>query len=242
MGRLTPKRLGIMGGMGPLATVDFYRKITELTPANCDQDHIPLIIDSYPQIEDRTAFILGHGDDPCPKMIESATRLKQAGAEAILITCNTAHYFVKRIQQAIDVEIIHIVKSAVEAIVEANRTGKNYQRIAVLATDGTVKSGLYQRELEHAGLTVVPLSESQQQRLMSCIYEGAKTGKITDYQADFQAIIDGVSADAYIAACTEIPLFTEQLTGDYPLIDATQALAERAVHVALSKSISNDPK
>lgn len=234
MNKKAPKRLGIMGGMGPMATVDFYQKITELTPATCDQDHIPLIIDSYPQIEDRTAFILGRGDDPCPKMIESAQRLKQAGAEAILITCNTAHYFAERIQQTVDIDIIHIVKSAVRAIVDANSAGEHYQRIAVLATDGTVKSGLYQHELERVGLTVVALSDAQQKSLMSCIYDGAKTGKIADYQADFEAIIDAVPADAYIAACTEIPLFAAQLSDDYPIIDATQTLAEQAVRFALS--------
>ncbi|MDP8079242.1 aspartate/glutamate racemase family protein [Phocoenobacter skyensis] len=230
MGRLTsPKRLGIMGGMGPMATVDLYSKIIALTPASYDQEHIPVVIDSFPQIEDRTAYILEQGETPLPKMLESATRLKQAGAEALLIACNTAHYFAESIQQQIDIPIISIIDATIAELESCNQKSNKLKKIAVLATNGTIKSQLYQTKLTLSGFEVVNLSPSQQKILMDCIYLGAKANKVTEYQDDFQTLIDSIEADAYIAACTEIPLFTPHLKGGYCVIDATLALAKKAV-------------
>ncbi|MDP8098269.1 aspartate/glutamate racemase family protein [Pasteurella atlantica] len=237
MGRLTtPKRLGIMGGMGPMATVDLYSKITALTPANCDQEHIPIVIDSFPQIEDRTAYILTQNESPLDKMIESATRLEKAGAEALLIACNTAHYFAEPIQQKIDIPIISIIDAVIEKIEDHNAvaTERKLKKIVVLATNGTIKSKLYQTKLELCGFEVVNMNQSQQDILMDCIYLGAKAGKIDEYQIAFQKLIDNIEADAYVAACTEIPLFIPNLKGEHYIIDATLELAKKAIKFALS--------
>ncbi|MDP8101328.1 aspartate/glutamate racemase family protein [Phocoenobacter atlanticus] len=236
MGRLTtPKRLGIMGGMGPMATVDLYSKITALTPANCDQEHIPIVIDSFPQIEDRTAYILTQNESPLDKMIESATRLEKAGAEALLIACNTAHYFAEPIQQKIDIPIISIIDAVVEKLKDHNTTAEQeLKKIAILATNGTIKSKLYQTKLELSGFEVINISQPQQDTLMDCIYLGAKAGKVENYQNDFQKLIDNIEADAYVAACTEIPLFIPNLKGEYYIIDATLELAKKAIKFALS--------
>ena len=110
------KRLGIIGGMGPMATIDLYKKITDLTDAKKDQDHIHIIIDSYPQIEDRTAHIINGEKSPLPRLLESAKRLAAAGADALLMPCNTAHYFADDIQKEISVPLIHMIKCAAEAI------------------------------------------------------------------------------------------------------------------------------
>ncbi len=234
MGRLAlPRRLGIMGGMGPMATVDLYRKVVELTPARCDQEHIPIVIDNFPQIEDRTAYLLKHGKSPFNKMLESANRLKQAGAEAILIACNTAHYFADQIQQQADIDIISMIDATVEALRDRNNKGEQLKKIAVLATDGTVKSGLYQKKLAASGFAVVPIDERHQKLVMDCIYSGAKTGKIEPYQEIFQGVVDDINADAYIAACTEIPLFMPKLNNQHKMVDATLVLAKKAVEFAL---------
>ena len=109
------KCLGIIGGMGPLASADLYKKMTELTPATCDQEHLHIVIDSYSQIEDRTKFIMGEGPSPLPKLVESAKRLKNAGCEALLMSCNTAHFFAEDIQKQAGVKILHIARAAVDA-------------------------------------------------------------------------------------------------------------------------------
>ena len=128
------KRIGILGGMGPLATIDLYAKIVELTNAAKDQDNIPIVIDNYPQIPDRTAYILHGGEDPFPFIKESATRLKNAGCEAICIACNTAHFFAKRLTDECGVNILHIAKIATASI---KSNFPHAKKIAVIATTGT---------------------------------------------------------------------------------------------------------
>ena len=224
------KTIGILGGMGPLATCDLYKKIIELTPAKRDQDHLHLVIDSYAQIEDRTEFILGKGADPLPKLITSARLLKNAGCEAILIACNTAHFFAPEIEKQTGVKIIHIAKTAVEALKAAYPGAKN---IAVIATSGTKKARVYDEILEREGLTSVEFSPAQQEALMSCIYEGVKAGKTEEFAPKFNETIAGIKADAYIAACTEIPMFLPYLDKPYKFIDATMELARAAVKLGL---------
>ena len=119
------KTLGIIGGMGPLATIDLYKKITDLTPAKCDQDHIHIIIDSYPQIEDRTKFIVDNEKSPLEKLKKSAILLEKAGADALIMPCNTAHYFAKDIIETVSIPLIHIVDSAVNSIKSNYPKAKN---------------------------------------------------------------------------------------------------------------------
>ncbi|KGQ69823.1 aspartate racemase [Chelonobacter oris] len=225
------KRLGIMGGMGPLATLDLYQKIVAMTAAQKDQDHIPVIIDSYPQIEDRTAYILGHGNTPRPKMLESAVRLRNAGAQALLIACNTAHYFADDIEKYVNLPVIHIAKVSIEAIKQRYPDAQN---IAVIATDGTQKSGIYSTLLKQDGFNCVELSEQQQKKVMACIYDGAKAGNVEGYQALFNHVIEQLDADIFIAACTEIPLFLPKLEKATLFLDATSELAAQGIKFACS--------
>ncbi|OPA72180.1 aspartate racemase [Campylobacter pinnipediorum subsp. caledonicus] len=226
------KQIGIIGGMGPLATIDLYNKIVSLTPATCDQKHIHVVIDSYPQIEDRTKFIIDNEKSPIDKLVESAKRLKAAGCDAIIISCNTAHYFAKEIEKQANVKILYITKIAVETI---KKLYPNAKDIAVIATSGTKKGRVYDKILEENGLNSVSFTNEQQEALMDCIYKGVKAGKTKDYISLFNKTISEIKADVYIAACTEIPMFLEYLDKPYNFIDATLELAKYTVNYALEK-------
>lgn len=229
------KTLGIIGGMGPAATIDLYKKIVEQTPAEKDQDHIHVIIDSYPQIEDRTSYILHGGKSPAPKLIESAKRLEAAGADALIMPCNTAHYFAKDIERAVYIPLIHIVKCSAEAI------KKKYPyviKIGLIATTGTIKAGVYGDILKNYDLETITLNEELENNIMDCIYKGVKAGKTEEYSKLFQKCVDDIAslgAELLIAGCTEIPLLMPYIKTNLPVIDATYELASAAVKYALNK-------
>lgn len=226
------KRVGIIGGMGPAATIDLYQKIIAHTQATCDQEHLPLLIDNYPQIEDRTTFIQGKGASPAPKLIESAQRLEQGGAQALMLACNTAHYFVPDILPYINIPIIHIAEEAVKTLAKKYPQAK---KIAVIATQGTLTSGVYQEQLAKFGLEQQELCLSQQESIMRAIYQGVKAGRTEDFIEEFNDTLLEINADIYIAACTEIPLFFPYIDLErFTFIDATDELAQAAVKFALS--------
>lgn len=229
------KIIGIIGGMGPAATIDLYKKIVENTPAEKDQEHIHVIIDSYPQIEDRTEYILYGGKNPAPRLIESAKRLESAGADALIMPCNTAHYFAKDIEKEVNIPLIHIVKCSAEAV--KNNYPKT-KKIGLIATTGTIKAGVYGNILKEYGFETIDLPEKIENNIMDCIYKGVKAGKTEEYSILFQQCIDEIAdlgADLLIAGCTEIPLIMPYVKTKLPAIDATYELACAAVKFALDK-------
>lgn len=229
------KTIGIIGGMGPLATIDLYEKITFNTKAEKDQDHIHIIIDSYPQIEDRTAYILHGGKNPKDKLIESAKRLENAGADALIMPCNTAHFFAKDIEKEVSIPLIHIVKSTAEAI--KNKYPKA-NKIGLIATTGTLKSGVYANILKDYGYHIIELDERLENDIMDCIYKGVKAGKIEEYVPLFQKCVDKITdmgADVLIAGCTEIPILVPHIKSKIPVVDATLELALAAIAFSLTK-------
>ena len=129
------KTIGIIGGMGPEASGDLFFKILRETDAACDQAHIPILLDSNTRIPDRTAAILSGGADPRPELIRSAKRLEQAGAEVLVMSCNTAHYFYEDIIKEISVPFLHMPRLTAEAVKE-----QGMKKVALLATSGTVNS------------------------------------------------------------------------------------------------------
>ncbi|WP_169776525.1 aspartate/glutamate racemase family protein [Campylobacter mucosalis] len=226
------KTIGILGGMGPQATIDLYQKIVSLTPASSDQEHLHVVIDSYSQIEDRTKFIMGEGASPLPKLVEAANRLKNAGCDAIIISCNTAHFFAPQIEEQTGVKILYISKIAVDAV---QREYPNAKNVAVISTSGTKRGEVYDRILRERGLNSVSFTNAQQEALMDCIYKGVKAGKTDEYVGLFNKTIASIEADVYIAACTEIPLLLPTLDKPYKFIDATLELAKYAVNYALER-------
>lgn len=223
------KTLGIMGGMGPLATVDLMTKIIRLTPAQRDQDHIHMIVDNYPQIPDRTEAILGKGTNPLTFMIESAKRLEAAGADFIAIACNTAHYYLADIQDSVNIPIMNMPKETINFIERAG-----FKTIALLATDGTISTSLYQESLRERGFAVVEPGAVTQESIMEGIYS-VKSGDLIKGKKLFlhasKTVIEQ-GAEAIIVACTEIPLVLTELDG-IKLIDPTQILAKKIVEIII---------
>lgn len=224
-----PKRktLGVIGGMGPQATCLFFQQVIQRTAAACDQDHIPMIILNHSTIPDRTAAILsGHGDAVYSLLLQDAKALEQHGASAIAIPCNTSHYFADRLQKELSIPIVHMIRESVQAIVKQGR-----QRIGILATDGTVQSGLYQAECARLGVEAVVPSSEIQKIVMHIIYQEVKQG-LPGSRSLFAKIDQELrqrGCDAAILACTELSCFAaEHDLLDY-YTDAMGILVEQCI-------------
>ena len=221
------KIVGVIGGMGPLATVDLYRKIVEHTLADCDQAHVRTIIDSNTNIPDRTAALLSGGESPVRELQSSARLLEQAGAQVLVMPCHTAHCFYGEVQAAVHVPVLNMIQLTVQ---ELNRRG--VARAGLLATDGAVQSGIYQRHFEGSGIELLLPDPEGQAALMDMIYSGVKAGR-SDY--DTQAVrtaldrLMDAGAQTLILGCTELPPAFEMYGLDYPNLDPTLTLALAAI-------------
>ncbi len=223
------KTIGILGGMGPLATADLFRKIVSLTEAACDNDHIRVYIDSNCAIPDRTAAILSGGSDPVPEMTDALRHLEACGADCILLPCNTAHYFLPRLQSLTQIPFLSMLE-ATAAACAAEHPG---QTAAILATKGTLSTGLYQQALTARQVPFLVPDEVQQDSLMSVIYEGVKAGTHPEhYRARFLQVLTELSAagaDYFILGCTELPLAFQLLQPTFEAVDPTAELAKAAI-------------
>ena len=232
------KTIGIIGGMGPQATVDLYAKIIKLTPAKNDQEHLHVLIDGYAQIPDRTAFILGKSDqDPAPYLIEAAIRLEKSGADVLCMPCNTAHHFLPQVSNHVAIPFISMMDCAVNKL---KSMPEKPEKIVVMATTGTRAAKVYETKLVENGFEVLPLPEDIQRDLMACIYDGVKQGKTMEYVSLYQSVLDRLAtsgADALIAACTELPLLQAHVTSKTPVVDATFELAKACVEFGLERKI-----
>lgn len=227
------KRLGVIGGMGPEATSDLFLKIIKNTPAKNDQEHIPIVIDNYPQIPDRTAFLKGLGESPLPFLLESVTRLEKCEVDYLCMPCNTAHYFVNEIREYTDIPFLSIVESTLEAIIS---NGKKYKKIGLITTDGTLIGKIYHKVFEKENIEIKDFDKDIQQNIMDCIYlvkAGEKDKAAEIFAKTYSEIIDN-GFECLIAGCTEIPVllpFVDLSLAD--VYDATELLAQKAVSVCL---------
>ena len=226
------KSIGILGGMGPLATADLFRKIVLLTDAARDNDHIRIYIDDNASIPDRTAAILSGGADPLPAMTDSLRKLEACGADCIIMPCNTAHYFLPRLQTLTAVPFLSMLEATARACAARFPGGT----AAVLATKGTLSAGLYQAALEQAGVPFLIPHDAEQDALMRVIYDGVKAGKgPEEYRADMESVVEALTArgaDYFILGCTELPLAAQALALDAPAVDPTEELAKAAIRFA----------
>ena len=226
------KTLGILGGLGPMAGVYFYEKVTALTKASCDQEHINVILAGLADTPDRTDFILGKGTaDPTPRMIESARILERAGAEVIAMPCNTAHNYYEQVCEAVTIPVLHMIALTRDALKE-----RGVKCAGLLATDGTVQTGIYQRTFEQSGVELLtPDSADDQAAVMDVIYNGVKAGDLTHDVAAFRAACEHLlarGAEVLILGCTELPPAFELYHLDYPNVDPTLELALGAIRAA----------
>jgi aspartate racemase len=227
------RMIGILGGMGPEATLDLYRHIINLTPAARDQDHIRVLIYSNPKIPDRTEAIAAGGESPLPELIESAKLLERGGAGIIVMPCNAAHYFLPQIRREVSIPILDMIE---ETYRDIRATLPNARKVGLIAALGTVHSGIYSRSFSRAGIEVLVPSDADQNRIQTAIAQvkaGAQNRLTREtFQSAGKRLVEA-GAEAVILGCTELPLAFEPSEVNYFSIDTTRILAEAAVDWAL---------
>jgi aspartate racemase len=232
---MNTKTIGILGGMGPEATVDCFDKIIKNTPAAKDQDHLRVIIDSNPKVPDRTAAILGDGESPMPVMVAGCRALARAGADFVIIPCVSAHVFLSEIQQQIQLPVLSIYDAVAEAV---TRDHPRIKSVGLLATTGTVSGGLFQKRLEQDAIRTLVCEDGVQSRVMAAIYDiknahaaRSRSEITTDLIAAAESLIARrpEGAQGIIAGCTEIPLALKQEHLAIPYFDAVNILARAAI-------------
>jgi aspartate racemase len=229
--------VGVIGGMGPEATVDLYREIIRLTPAKRDQDHITVLIYSNPEVPDRTKAILEGGEDPLPHLIHTATVLEQAGAGLLIAPCNAAHYYLPRLQEHVAVPILNMIQETCRIFLERFPQGK---KVGLLATTGTVRCGIYSNVFSCSGIRVITPPEEEQARIHSGIFNYVKVGNTGPETHELfesaGARLMAAGAEAVILGCTEIPLAFNEAGVGYPTLNPTRILAQAAVDWALERT------
>ncbi len=227
--------LGVLGGMGPMATVDFLRKLVEATPAEQDADHLPVFAGFFPQIPDRTAAIQDGGESPLPAMLLGAQTLKNAGVELAVMPCNTAHHWYEELAQHSELNFLHIADAVCEVLQDRDQ---DVQTVGILATPGTIQSGFYQTRLKNLGYDCrVPEGDAAQH-----IYTGIQAVKAGNLEAARNLFMPEVeklqqeNVQVLILGCTELPVV---LTDDTIFVDSNQALAKVAVREYTQRCTKN---
>jgi aspartate racemase len=229
---LGEKIIGILGGMGPEATADLYMRIIRATKVQRDQDHRRVIIDSNAKIPDRTAAIRGEGPSPLPMLVETGLNLQCAGADLIIIPCNTAHHFHADLQSKLKIPVLHMIRLSAE---KTHAKHPAVRRAGLLASDGTLMSRLYQESWEKQGIEIIEPGAETQRDVMRAIYEHIKCGELEPgrkllYNASLELIKAG--AEAVICGCTEVSIVLHDGDLTVPVLDPMQDLAEEAVRLS----------
>lgn len=228
-------RIGVLGGMGPAATIDFMAKVRAATPALHDQDHVPLIVHCVPQIPDRSTAVLAGTDGPLPHLLDAVRLLQDAGVHAIAIACNTAHHWHTRLQAQARVPILHIADAVRVLIAQRDQPSL---RVALMGTQGTRHSRLYDRMLsEGSGELLFP--DAQAQAVIDHAIACVKAGQIAQAREAgalaARLLLGSQSADLLLLACTELPIAMQDSVYADRCIDATQALALACVSFSMSR-------
>lgn len=223
--------VGVIGGVGPLATAYFLDKVVRLTHAHRDQDHVDLVVLNHATIPDRTDFILGRSsDDPGPVMAADARRLEEFGVSFLVVPCNTAHYFTDQVTAAVDVPVLSIVE---ETVAEALSRFPELRAVGILATSGTLHAEVYQQALARHGLGSVVPDARDQEIVMGLIYDQVKAGRPVDVDALHGVLgrLRDRGAEAVVLGCTELSVIAEdaELLADPHLVDSLDVLARRTI-------------
>ncbi|HQT79417.1 MAG TPA: amino acid racemase [Rhodopila sp.] len=229
---MSERILGVLGGMGPLASAQFMLRLTLLTPAQRDQDHIPAVLWSDPRIPDRTAGRLGKGPDPLPWLLRGIHGLLEAGCGAIAIPCNTAHGWFGPMAEAAGVPILHIVDAAAADLQRMGITGGT---IGLMGTAATLEMRLYQDRLETQGWHCIEPDPDQMQRLVTPAIASVKANRVAEAYHPLAEVVNSLAArgaDAVVLGCTEIPLAIQSGPASelaVPVVDTIDALARSAI-------------
>ncbi len=219
------KTLGVLGGMGPLATACFYQVLVEHTKADLDGQHLDVIISGRASIPDRTAFILGEsGENPLESLLAELDLLKSMGADCAAMPCNTAHFWYEELAKQ-HLPIINMIAKTVEII------AKRHERVGVMATVGTIQAKIFQMPLEAAGLTVILPDRQQQAQIMEIIYSQVKRGKNVDLKLfhETAARFKKKGSEIIILGCTELSVLNRQENLGPDFIDPLKVLAFHSI-------------
>ncbi len=225
------RMLGVLGGLGPAATVDFLAQLVRLTPARRDQEHLPVLAAILPQVPDRTDAILGRGPDPLPFLLQGLDLLNQGGADVVVITCNSAHHWYSQLRAHSRAPILHIGEACVARLRQPPGTP-----VLVLSTRGVYHSGFYAVALRAAGLLPVDAARLAIQDDVDACIARVKAGELALAGRHLQGVLDRARearVSCVVLGCTELPLAARQCdTTGLMLFDSTQALAEAALDYA----------
>lgn len=225
---------GIIGGVGPAATSYLFNLIIKLHPVKKDQEHVPLLIFNNPQIPDRTEHLVYGKESPLLELIHTANVLKNAGATFLAIPCNTAHFYIKDVEKKVGIKILNMIYLTGQHILTS--FGKKIT-VGLLATDGTIKSNIYQNEIN--GVEIITPDMQGQKNVMEAIYgkRGIKASFVDEH--NFQLLhteakkLINREASVIIEGCTEIPLVLSQSKCNFPIIDPMEILANKILEITL---------
>lgn len=230
----TYKLLGVLGGMGPLASAYFYEQLTLLTNVNCDADHINMLISSMTRTPDRTSFILGQNkENPLQYLIKDAQMLEKCGVDIIAVTCNTSHYFIDDLSRSVNVPIINMIELTIGSLKQ-----KSIKKVGIMATKGTYQTKLYEQECIKQNIEPFIPCEKIQDEIMNIIYNQIKKNGTIEMNS-FQAIIDYFIAnncERIILGCTELSIVEKQINLPNLIIDPINILAKYCIRI-FNKSI-----
>lgn len=229
------KLVGIIGGMGPGATVDFMSRILQVTPANTDQDHVRMVVENNPRIPSRQAAMRGEGESPGPSIAAIAARLEAMGAEFLVMPCNLAHAWQSDIEAAISIPFISIVEESVQSALD--RSGDD-SAVGLMTTPGCFTAGLYQQALAATGRPVITQTPEELAEAMSFVEQIKSGNQSQEIASGLRALADKLvdrGAKVLIAACTEFPLVLDESMFDVAFISSTDMLARKTVAIALGK-------
>ena len=229
---MKPKTVGIIGGMGPAATVDLMARIIRLSPAKSDQDGLRMLVDNNPHVPDRNKALANSGPSPAPVLAAMARGLEAQGADFLVMACNTAHAFQDAIVEAVTIPFVGMIQETVAA---ATALPSPPKQVALLAAAGCLDAGLYQRDFAAKGIRVLVPEGSVRENFMHLLY-GIKAGdtgpSIRREMAALAHHLAGLGGEIVIAGCTEVPLVMSQADIDLPFIDSTERLAQAVTDIA----------
>lgn len=231
------KILGVLGGLGPMATAYYLELMIKMTDAATDQEHLQSIVMNFPTVPDRTAFILGRSQEsPLEPMIALGQQLKSMGAGVIATPCITAHYFHKELQEGIGLPMIHGIECIARQLSRSGIT-----RVGLMATDGTVQSGIFQRQVEEQGMELILPDEEGQASVMTLIYDQVKAGKKPELKL-FEAVkqqLRSKGAQVVVLGCTELSMLKKENLLGSGILDALEVLAQESL-IACGKPLKSE--
>jgi aspartate racemase len=231
---MSEKVVGVIGGMGPEATVDFMHRLVARTPARDDADHLHVLVDNNPKIPSRIAALIeGTGEDPTPVLCDMAKGLQAQGADFLVMPCNTAHYYLPAIARSVSIPVLDMVQLAIQKLAAASAS-----RVGVLASPAVRRVGLYKARMEQAGLQVL-FPEPQDEQILFEIIKAVKAGRLDDsHRRDYGKVAGNLlaaGADTLLVACTEFSVIGPPAGASAPVTDALDVLVEATIATARGK-------